>query len=46
MDFADRWSLADRVDELLTHSARQHHDVVAAVTEDEQAAHIAERTGR
>jgi hypothetical protein len=46
MVFADRRSLADRVDELLTHTARQHHDVLAAVTEDEQAAHIAAVRGQ
>jgi hypothetical protein len=46
MDFADWQALADRADELSTHTARQHHDVVAAVTEDEQAAHIAAVRGQ
>jgi hypothetical protein len=40
MDFADRRALADRADELWTHSTRQHHLVVAAVIEEEQAAYV------
>ncbi len=40
MDFADRRALADRADELWTHTARQHHDVVAAVADEEQAAPV------
>jgi hypothetical protein len=40
IDFVDRRALADRVDELWTHTARQHHDVVAAVANEEQAAHV------
>jgi hypothetical protein len=33
-------------DELWTHTARQHHDVVAAVAEEEQAAHVAAVRGQ
>jgi hypothetical protein len=46
MDFADQRALADRADELWTHTAKQHHDVVAAVTDEEQAAHVAAVSGR
>ena len=46
MDFNDRRALADRADELWTHTARQHHDVVAAVAEDDQAAQIAAVRGQ
>jgi hypothetical protein len=46
MDFADRWALADRADELWTHTARHHHDVMAAVAEEEQAGHIATVCGQ
>jgi hypothetical protein len=46
MDFADRRALADRADELWTHTARQHHDVVAAIAEEEQAAHVAAVRGQ
>ncbi len=45
MDFVDRRALADRVDELWTHTARQHHDVVADVADEEQAAHVAAVSG-
>jgi hypothetical protein len=46
MDFVDRRALADRADELWTHTARQHHDVVAAVADEEQAAPVAAVSGR
>jgi hypothetical protein len=46
MDFADRRALADRADELWTHTARQHHDVVAAVANEEQAAPVVAISGR
>ncbi|MFN9685584.1 MAG: hypothetical protein ACK583_10035, partial [Cyanobacteriota bacterium] len=46
MDFADRRALADRADELWTHTARQHHDVVAAVTDEEQSVPVAAVSGR
>jgi hypothetical protein len=46
MDFADRRALADRADELWTHTAKQHHDVVAAVADDEQSAPVAAVSGR
>jgi hypothetical protein len=46
MDFADRRALADRADELWTHTARQHHDVVAAVADEEQSAPVAAVSGR
>jgi hypothetical protein len=46
MDFADRRALANRADELWTHTARQHHDVVAAVADEEQAIHVAAVSGR
>jgi hypothetical protein len=32
--------------ELWTHTTRQHHDVVAAVAEEEQAAHVAAVPGQ
>ncbi len=43
MDFADRRALADRADELWTHTARQHHDVVA---DEEQSVPVAAVSGR
>jgi hypothetical protein len=46
MDFADRRALADRAYELWTHAARQQHDVVAAVADEEQAAHVAAVSGQ
>ncbi len=46
MDFVDRQALANRADELWTHTARQHHDVVAAVADEEQAAHVAAVRGQ
>jgi hypothetical protein len=46
MDFADRRALADRADELWTHTTRQHHDVVVVVAEDDPASHIAAVRGQ
>jgi hypothetical protein len=46
MDFADRRALADRADELWTHTAKQHHDVVAAIADEEQSAPVAAVSGR
>ena len=41
LDFADRRALADRADELWTNTARQSHDVIAAVADENLATHIA-----
>ncbi len=46
MNFADRRALADRADELWTHTARQHHNVVAAIADEEQSAPVAAVSGR
>jgi hypothetical protein len=47
-DFDDQRALADRADELWTQAdtARQHHDVVAAIAEDDLAMHIAAVRGQ
>jgi hypothetical protein len=46
INFEDRQALADRADELWTHTTRQHHDVVAAVADEEQAAPVAAVSGQ